>query len=307
MRKEDAWPLGAVGFVLIVSVAWWSMALGSIPGAPEWLERARNVCFNITETGLPDRKGWLMLLGQPPLMLGFLFVGWGDSVRGSLGRLASIPKGRMAISGVVLLLLTGVSLAVTKVADARLPEISFGVDEAAPETYPRLDRDWPAAEGLQSQLGAFSLASLEGRRALVTFAFGHCATICPVVVHQARQVRSQLATDAQSRSGQLPVGWTADELAIVVFTLDPWRDTPNRLPGLVTQFELDPERDFLVSGSVDAVNAALDAWNMPRERDETTGDITHPGIVYMIEPDGTIAYGSTGGIAQMESLVRRLR
>lgn len=46
---------------------------------------------------------------------------------------------------------------------------------------------------------------------------------------------------------------------------------------------------------------------MPRERDDLTGDITHPGIVYMLEPDGTIAYGSTGGVAQMVSLAVRLR
>lgn len=46
---------------------------------------------------------------------------------------------------------------------------------------------------------------------------------------------------------------------------------------------------------------------MPRERDEVTGDITHPGIVYMVEPDGTVAYGSTGGVLQMTSLAARLR
>ena len=66
IRKQDRWPLGATGFILAVSAAWWGFALFGVAGAPEWVARARAVCFNITETGLPDAKGWLLLLGQPP-------------------------------------------------------------------------------------------------------------------------------------------------------------------------------------------------------------------------------------------------
>jgi len=292
MTKDDVWPLGAISFILVVSVLWWVLALGSVQGAPEWLERTRAVCFNITESGLPDVKGWLLLIGQPPAMLTVLMVGWSKEVRESIGRLASRASGRAAMLGVVVALMTGLALAGARVADARIPEIAFGSDEPAPETYPRLDRSWPESAGLLAQAGvSFDLDALGGRAAFVTFAFGHCMTICPVVVHQAREVRSRLSRD----------------VAIVVITLDPWRDTPARLDGLVEQFELDPERDFVVSGPVDAVNAVLDDWNMPRERDELTGDITHPGIVYMVEPDGTVAYASTGGVLQMESLARRLR
>lgn len=294
MTRKDIWPLGAVGFILTVSAAWWAFALWSVPAAPEWLERARTVCFNLGESGLPDSKGWLLLFGQPPAMFAFLFVAWGDEVRASFRRLLSGAGGRMAVVGVFTLLVTGGFLARARVVDARVPEAVFGpeVDAAAPETYPRLDRPWPEAAGLVEQSGeAFGVERLGGRPALVTFAFGHCATICPMVVHQARQVRLE----------------SGAELSIIVFTLDPWRDTPSRLEALVDQFELDPARDFVVSGSVENVNAALDEWRMPRERDETTGDITHPGIVYMVEPDGTIAYGSTGGVAQMVSLAKRLR
>jgi protein SCO1 len=291
MTKSDAWPLGAIGFILIVSVLWWLMALGSVQDAPEWLERARSVCFNVGETGLPDTKGWLLLVGQPPAMIALLMVGWGNEVRASLGRLTSRARGRAALTFVAMALLTGLALAAARVAEARIPEIAFGRDEAAPDTYPRIDRTWPESEGLLGQSGPFDLDVLGGRAALVTFAFGHCATICPVIVRQTIEVRRRLGRD----------------VSIVVITLDPWRDTPNRLEGLVGQFGLDPERDFVVSGPVDAVNAALDAWNIPRERDSQSGDVTHPALVYMVEADGTVAYASTGGIVQMESLARRLR
>jgi len=291
MERRDLWPLGAIGFILVVTAAWWTLALLSVPGAPEWLERTRSVCFNLTETGLPDTKGWLLLFGQPPTMLALLVVGWGDSVRGSLRRLASGRGGRFAILGTLTLVLGGASLAVVTVRAAEIPAIVFDGDEPAPETYPRLDRPWPLMDGLVDQNGQpFQLSSLEGRAALITFAFGHCGTMCPVVVHQTRQAR--LENDP--------------ELAIVVFTLDPWRDTPSRLPALVDQYALDAGSDFVVSGSVDDVNAVLDAWNMPRERDERSGDITHPGLVYLVDGDGTVAYGSTGGVIQLSSLAARL-
>ncbi len=291
LSRRDIWPLGAVGFVLAVSAAWWTLALWSVPGAPEWLERTRAVCFNLTETGLPDAKGWLLLFGQPPTMIAMLVVGWGTEVKASLGRVARSGPGRMAALGVATVTVTGLALAGRTVVRAQLPEVAWGIDAPAPETYPRLDRIWPEHPGLVDQNGAeFGVARLEGRPTLVTFAFGHCATLCPAIVHQARATRLELG----------------NEWRIAVITLDPWRDTPSRLRRLVEQFELDPESDFVVSGEVDAVNAALDDWGIPRDRDETTGDVTHPGLVYLVNGSGTLAFASTGGIEQMVSLGLRV-
>ena len=291
-KKRDLWPLGAIAFILVVTVAWWGLALWTAPGAPEWLARTRSVCFNITEDGLPDAKGWLLLLGQPPTMFMLLLVGWRVEVVASVRRLLSARTGRLIGGAVVMLTLVSLAATTARVIDQRLPELTLGGDEAAPMTYPRLDRPWPTLTGLVDQTGAnFNLASLGGRAALVTFAFGHCATICPLLVHQARQSRLDLGAD----------------LPIVVFTLDPWRDTPNRLPALTSQFQLDSDGDFVVSGEVDAVEAGLDAWGIVRVRDEQTGDITHPALIYLLDSDGTVAYGSTGGVRQLSSLAKRLR
>jgi len=292
MDKKDLWPLGGIGFILIVTAAWWGLALWSVPGAPEWLERTRSVCFNITESGLPDAKGWLLLIGQPPATLATLLVGWSSEVKGALGRLLAAPGGRALAVMTLALAVTGTVAAGLRVRSASRPVFSAFADEPAPETYPRLDRSWPELTGVVDQRGApFDLASLQGRGALVTFAFGHCRTVCPAVVHQVRSTRLE----------------ASPELAIVVVSLDPWRDTPGRLPALLEQYQLDPDRDFVLSGPVEAVEAALDAWRIPRERDSTSGDIIHPSLVYLVEPDGTIAYGSTGGVTQMISLARRLR
>jgi hypothetical protein len=37
------------------------------------------------------------------------------------------------------------------------------------------------------------------------------------------------------------------------------------------------------------VEAALDAWDVPRTRDLATGEVTHPSLVYVIDAAGRIA------------------
>lgn len=294
MRTQDRWPLSALAFLLVATAAWWALALWPLPSdTPQWLERARAVCFNVTETGLPDGSGWVLLVGQPIGMVALLLVGWRDEVRETLGYLASTARGRVLAGSVTLTLVLGLSAAAVRVASARVPEPELPGSSDVPETYPRLDRPFPQVEGLVDQHGApFSLVSLEGRGALVTFAFAHCETICPLLVRSSLAVRDELEPEMA--------------LAVVALTLDPWRDTPSRLPDMAAKWSL-PEGDFVVSGAVESVQAALDAWNVSRVRDPQSGDVTHPALVYLVEPDGTVAYASTGAPAQLETLARRLR
>lgn len=286
IRRRDVWPLGAVGFVLLVTAAWWTLALWSVPGAPDWLERARSVCFSLGESGLPDSAGWLVLLGQPPVMFGALLVGWGREIRESVGQLVSSRSGRIVAASVAAASIAGLSLAGARVASARMPDAEWA--EVGSSASPvRIDRPVPTLSDLVDQRGdAFSLARLAGRPAFVTFAFGHCASICPAVVHQTLAARDELGVD-----------WP-----LVVFTLDPWRDTPGRLPTVARQFGLDEARDHFVGGGIAAVEAALDNWGISRSRDTRTGDIVHPGLVYLIDAAGTIAYAATGGMGQVVEL-----
>lgn len=304
LRPQDRWPAGAAAFVLAVSAAWWGFALFAVPGAPEWLDRARAVCFNITESGLPDAKGWLLLVGQPPAMLLALYAGWSGQLRDTLGHLARSPAGRRLAAGAGLAVAAFLAIVAARVASMRLPPpaviAGIGGDgaETLPETYPRLDRPWPETGGLVDQRGdPFTLKSLVGRRAFVAFAFGHCATICPVVVRNSLEARR--IEQASQAAGS--------DRAVVVLTLDPWRDTPSRLPVLAERYGLDPARDFMVGGAAEAVTAALDAFGMARQRDSRTGDVVHPPLVYVVDDDGTLAYASTGVVAHLVQLAARLQ
>lgn len=293
IRRQDAWPLGALAFLLLVTAGWWALALWPLPAeGAQWVARARSVCFNTTPTGLPDASGWILLVGQPLGMVAVLFVGWRAQVVSSLGHLASSASGRLLATATTLVVTGGLGAAGTRVLTAGASGATLP-DGKVPATYPRLDRPWPGMNGLVDQHGRpFNLDALGGRGALVTFAYAHCETVCPLLVRSSLAARAELAGE--------------EGLVVVTITLDPWRDTPSRLPAIARQWTLAPG-DLAVSGPVHDVEAALDAWNVPRTRDERTGDLVHPALVYLVEPDGTVAYASTGAPDQLVALARRMR
>ena len=296
LEPDHRWALFALGSIGIVTVAWWALALWPVPGDPEWLTRARAVCFDTGSDGMPAVSGWILLIGQPIGMLLFLLVVWPEPVFGGLGALASQRSGRLALVGAAAVLVAGmfgVSLRVgqasARAAPARLADLVPAAD------VPRLDR--PAAElGLVNQRGeTVALADLAGGPAIVTFAFGHCADICPMVVSGARLAREQ-ALEANA----------AAAIPLVVVTLDPWRDTPARLNELAVRWDLG-SGDQLLSGSVEEVEAVLDAWNVARQRDPLSGDIAHPALVYLLDGGGTIAFATVAaGPGTLAELIDRL-
>jgi cytochrome oxidase Cu insertion factor (SCO1/SenC/PrrC family) len=138
------------------------------------------------------------------------------------------------------------------------------------------------------------LRRYEGRAVLVTFAFAHCETVCPLIVHSALSARDRIAETAPERT---PV--------VLVVTLDPWRDTPSRLPAMATQWGMSGDA-FVLSGEPDVVERTLNAWRIPRVRNEKTGDLSHPSVVYVIGPSGRIHYMVTGSVEQIVAAVKAL-
>lgn len=286
--------LMALGGVFVVTVGWWALALWPVPGqTPEWLSRARTVCFNAGPDGMPDASGWLLLVGQPLGMFGFLGVVWSEALHRGLAWMWSRTDGRLALASVGLFALTGLVGAgyrVAAAAEARAPMEIPSV--MAVEDHPRLDREAPPLELIDHRGEGFDLGELKGRPALVTFAFGHCPDICPLVVDNARRARDAV--------------WGPEGGSLVVVTLDPWRDTVRRLPNLAERWAMGGPRDHLLSGPVEEVEAALDAWNVARFRDILTGDVAHPSLTYLLDADGVIVFATLSGLEILEGLAERL-
>ncbi len=124
----------------------------------------------------------------------------------------------------------------------------------------------------------------------MTFAYAHCETVCPLVV-------ADVLAAARGFGDRPP--------AVLIITLDPWRDTPSRLGAMAEAWGLSGDARVL-SGPPEAVERILNAWRVPRARNEKTGDLSHPSVVYVIAPDGRIRYVVTGNVGAISAAVRAL-
>lgn len=300
--RAERTALFALAFLVLVSAGWWALALwpaGDVP--PAWLLRARWVCFNAGDDGLPDASGWLLLIGQPLGMLTVLLLVWGDSVRAGLRGALGSGIGRVSVSACAALLAIGLVASGVRVMDAATanPFASAG-ELPLPDTYPRLDRVAPSFSLVDQRGDRLTLESLRGRPALVTFAFGNCETVCPAVVKQVVAAQDEL----RDRAARGEIAARAVPRLLIV-SLDPWRDTQGRLGHLTSHWGLGLDAHVL-TGPIDEVEAVLDAWNVPRDRDAASGEITHPSLVYVLDDDGSIVYATRGGTAAVVELLGRV-
>jgi protein SCO1/2 len=276
-----------------ITVGWWSLALWPMEGSSaDWLLRARAVCFNTTDTGLPDGSGWLLLVGQPMGMLAVLAVGWPAAFRGTFGGLTARPMGRAGTGLVGITLLAGLIASGVRVTNALAStRIEIAADELHPLVQERADIAAAPLDLVNHEGDRVTLAQFRGRSVLLTFAFGHCETVCPAVVASAEQVRTEIPG--------------TDRPVLLVVTLDPWRDTPGRLATMARAWGLS-EDAWVLGGSVEDVNRALDDWHVWRTRDERTGDIVHAPLVYVLDAEGDVAFTSRGGPDALRQLLGRL-
>ena len=267
--------LGALAAILAITASWWALALWpTADTAPAWLLRTRETCFGTAETGLPDAGGWLVLMGQPLSMLLVLFAAWGRDVRAGLRRALERVAGQVAVGVTAAALVAGVLAVGVRVRVADAQPFAASRTEQIADRLTRIN-DKPKPLALVDQAGdTVTLERFRGRPVLVTFAYANCATVCPLVVNEVLGARRQLA---------------AQDPVVLIVTLDPWRDTPSRLPTIAQKWGVSGDVHVL-SGAPEAVERVLNAWRIPRVRNERTGDLSHPSLVYVVGADGRIAY-----------------
>lgn len=293
MHRRALLALAALAGVVVVTTAWWLLALWpSDPTIPAWVERARAVCFGVAEDGMPHAGGWLLLVGEPLGMLGFLLAAWGDEVREGLRALARSHVGRGVLVTTTALLCAGVGAATLRVRtlSAQSADVRFDPAAGAAGAPVKVDRPAPPLALVDHRGDTARLAQYHGRVVLVAFAYGHCQTVCPLVVHDAmRAVAAARDVDP----------------ALLVVTLDPWRDTPGRLPHIAAAWGLDGV-GRLLGGGVTDVERTLDAWGVARRRDGNTGEIVHPTSVHVVGRDGRLAWVVPGDAARLAAVIRGL-
>jgi protein SCO1/2 len=287
--------LAALGLIVLITAAWWALALWPLTAdAPEWLARTRYVCFGAAAGGLPDAGGWILLIGQPLGMVALLLLVWGADARVAMGRIMDRTLGQITVGLAAAVLVVAVGSVFLRVREASAEPFDANPAGSLAQELTRIS-DTPPALSLVDQAGdSIDLGRYHGKAVLVTFAFAHCETVCPLVVNDVLSARDRIAATAPERTP-----------GVIIVTLDPFRDTPSRLPSIAKQWGLTGDAHVL-SGSVEDVERTLSKWRIPRIRNERTGDFIHPTMVYAIGPNGKITYVVPGGVDQIVAAVRAL-
>jgi protein SCO1/2 len=142
----------------------------------------------------------------------------------------------------------------------------------------------PAPVALQSSVGGpFSLtdhngkpvtdADMKGRPFLVFFGFTHCPDVCPTALFEMSEIFRELGKDG-------------DRIGAMFVTVDPERDTPEKLKDYLSSF--DP-RLIGATGDEAAIKAIEKAYRVYAKRVPLDGGgytMDHTAIVYLMDKNG---------------------
>jgi len=189
---------------------------------------------------------------------------------------------KLAWVGIGLMALIGVAVLAT-VALRRPPQYFATVYEpkAAPEIA------LPTASG-----GSFRLSELKGKAVLIFFGFTNCPDVCPTTMANLRQALTQLGSK---------------DVQVVFITVDPGRDTPEKVQAYASQF--DPS--FIgLSGSMAELEPVWTAYGVYRELGPADAngnyDVSHTARVTVIDPKGDLRL-SINTDATWQDIVHDLR
>jgi protein SCO1/2 len=116
---------------------------------------------------------------------------------------------------------------------------------------------------------------LKGQWTLLFFGYTFCPDICPTTLAQIRQVRSELSAEDAGR------------LRVVLVSVDPNRDTPQRLKEYLGFFD---KQYVGLTGSVADIQKLANAVSVPfipADTSKPNYTVDHSGNLALLGPDGT--------------------
>ncbi len=138
------------------------------------------------------------------------------------------------------------------------------------DPQPAPDFALPAADG-----STFRLADQSGKIVLLFFGYTYCPDVCPATLAVWRELADRLQDDAGS-------------VRMVFVTVDPERDTPERLREHLPQFGA---HIIGLTGTLEQLQPVWDAYGVKPERIELPESsmkyaVAHPAQVYLIDQEG---------------------
>ncbi|HEX8851775.1 MAG TPA: SCO family protein [Gemmatimonadaceae bacterium] len=166
------------------------------------------------------------------------------------------------------------------------PNTAASVATAQGESFPVYDlgSTWRDQRGATRPIG-----SLAGRPVVMAMIYTHCSATCPLIIGEMRRIEHA----------------TSPDVALVLVSLDPDRDTAGRLAEYAATEALDPGRWTLLSGSDDDTRA-LAATLGVRYRRVSADELAHSNTLTLLDRTGTIVHQEMG-LGAAEPILRAIR
>ena len=122
----------------------------------------------------------------------------------------------------------------------------------------------------------FTLGEQEGKVTLMFFGFTYCPDVCPLTLSTWKKVRESLTEDE------------AQKVEFVYITVDPERDTPEKLKAHLAVFH----PDFIgLTGTQEELQPVYAGYGVYREKDQISDSATgylvnHTASIYLLDRNG---------------------
>lgn len=148
-----------------------------------------------------------------------------------------------------------------------------------------LEAGWRDQDGQTLTLG-----DLAGRPRVIAMVYTSCAYACPRILKDMKRIEGEL------RTAGIDAGY-------VMVSIDPERDTPDRLSEYAASVTLDPADWTLLTGTADGV-LELAALLGVRYRRVSETDFEHSNIITLLDGSGRIVHRQLGLNAEPDALLR---
>lgn len=155
--------------------------------------------------------------------------------------------------------------------------LAFGLAQAAPKAAPLpSDSVYQLNAPLVDQQGRkLRLADKRGKVQLVSMFYTSCKFICPLIIDSGKAIERSLTPAEQKKLG------------ILLISMDPRRDSPDKLTIVFNKRKLDPSRWTLASPKPDDVRAIAGVLGI-RYRQLEDGEFNHTSALVLLDANGRI-------------------
>lgn len=164
----------------------------------------------------------------------------------------------------------------------------FGAEEFSEKSIYQLTGNWMDQNNRPVHLGKF-----QRKKVVLAMFFASCTYACPIILNDMQKIEKSLSNEKLS------------ETQFVFLSIDPERDTPEKLLQYAKRKNLDLNRWSLLTGKNDNIleMAALLGFKF---RKEANGDFSHTNMITLLNEKGEIDFQLVGLNQDVKEFIKKI-